>query len=201
MKIYHERTGKMMQVSKALTFMAGEREQVEEGYAGDIIGLHNHGSIQIGDSFTQGEKLKFKGIPNFAPEIFKRVKLNDPLKMKALQKGLVQLSEEGATQVFKPMISNDLVLGAVGVLQFDVVAQRLASEYNVKCSYEGVNVSLARWIFCDDEKKLNDFKKKYEVNLSYDGAGYLTYLAPTGVNLQLAQDKNPDIIFSATREH
>ncbi|AHB98925.1 peptide chain release factor 3 [Francisella orientalis] len=201
MKIYHERTGKMMQVSKALTFMAGEREQVEEGYAGDIIGLHNYGSIQIGDSFTQGEKLKFKGIPNFAPEIFKRVKLNDPLKMKALQKGLVQLSEEGATQVFKLMISNDLVLGAVGVLQFDVVAQRLASEYNVKCSYEGVNVSLARWIFCNDEKKLNDFKKKYEVNLSYDGAGYLTYLAPTGVNLQLAQDKNPDIIFSATREH
>ncbi|AJI72417.1 peptide chain release factor 3 [Francisella tularensis subsp. novicida GA99-3548] len=201
MKIFHERTGKQMQISKALTFMAGEREQVEEGYAGDIIGLHNHGSIQIGDSFTQGEKLKFKGIPNFAPEIFKRVKLNDPLKMKALQKGLVQLSEEGATQVFKPFISNDLVLGAVGVLQFDVVAQRLASEYNVKCSYEGVNVTLARWIFCNDEKKLNDFKKKYEVNLAYDGAGYLTYLAPTGVNLQLAQEKNPDIIFSATREH
>ncbi len=190
-----------MQISKALTFMAGEREQVEEGYAGDIIGLHNHGSIQIGDSFTQGEKLKFKGIPNFAPEIYKRVKLNDPLKMKALQKGLVQLSEEGATQVFKPMISNDLVLGAVGILQFDVVAQRLASEYNVKCSYEGVNVVQARWIFCDDEKKLSEFKKKYEVNLALDGAGYLTYLAPTGVNLHLAQDKNPDIIFSSTREH
>ncbi|MDE5020737.1 peptide chain release factor 3, partial [Francisella tularensis subsp. holarctica] len=85
-----------------ITFMAGEREQVEEGYAGDIIGLHNNGSIQIGDSFTQGEKLKFKGIPNFAHEIFKRVKLNDPLKMKALQKGLVQRSEEGATQVFNP---------------------------------------------------------------------------------------------------
>ena len=201
MKIYHERTGKMMQISKALTFMAGEREQVEEGYAGDIIGLHNHGSIQIGDSFTQGEKLKFKGIPNFAPEIFKRVKLNDPLKMKALQKGLVQLSEEGATQVFKPVISNDLIVGAVGVLQFDVVAQRLESEYNVKCSYEGVNVSSARWVFCDDEKKLNDFKNKYQANLSYDGAGYLTYIAPTGVNLQLAKDKNPDIIFSATREH
>ncbi len=201
MKVFHQRTGKMMQISKALTFMAGEREQVEEGYAGDIIGLHNHGSIQIGDSFTQGEKLKFKGIPNFAPEIYKRVKLNDPLKMKALQKGLVQLSEEGATQVFKPLISNDLVLGAVGILQFDVVAQRLADEYNVKCSYEGVNVVVARWISCDDDKNLNDFKKKYEVNLAYDGAGYLTYIAPTGVNLQLAQDKNPDIVFSSTREH
>ena len=201
MKIYHERTGKMMQISKALTFLAGEREQVEEGFAGDIIGLHNHGSIQIGDSFTQGEKLKFKGIPNFAPEIFKKVRLKDPLKMKALQKGLVQLSEEGATQVFKPVISNDLVLGAVGVLQFDVVAQRLETEYNVKCSYEGVSVTLARWIFCDDEKKLNAFKDKYQANLSYDGAGYLTYLAPTSVNLQLAQDKNPDIIFSSTREH
>ena len=201
MKIYHERTGKMMQISKALTFMAGEREQVEQGYTGDIIGLHNHGGIQIGDSFTQGEKLKFKGIPNFAPEIFRRVKLNDPLKMKALQKGLIQLSEEGATQVFKPIISNDLILGAVGILQFDVVAQRLASEYNVKCSYDSVGVVVARWVFCDDDKKLNDFKKKYEANLSYDGAGYLTYLAPTSVNLQLAQDKNPDIIFSATREH
>ena len=144
MKIYHERTAKMMQISKALTFMAGEREQVEQGYTGDIIGLHNHGGIQIGDSFTQGEKLKFKGIPNFAPEIFRRVKLNDPLKMKALQKGLIQLSEEGATQVFKPIISNDLILGAVGILQFDVVAQRLASEYNVKCSYDSVGVVVAR---------------------------------------------------------
>jgi peptide chain release factor 3 len=201
MKVYHQRTGKMMQISKALTFMAGEREQVAEGYAGDIIGLHNHGSIQIGDSFTQGEKLKFKGIPNFAPEIYKRVKLNDPLKMKALQKGLVQLSEEGATQVFKPLISNDLILGAVGILQFDVVAQRLADEYNVKCSYEGVNVVVARWISCSDDKKLNDFKKKYQANLAYDGAGYLTYIAPTGVNLHLAQDKNPDIVFSSTREH
>lgn len=201
MKLLHVRTGKMMQISNALTFMAGDREHVEEAFPGDIIGLHNHGGIQIGDTFTQGEDLKFSGIPNFAPEIFRRVRLKDPMKMKALLKGLIQLSEEGATQVFRPINSNDLVLGAVGVLQFDVVAHRLQHEYNVTCGYEAVNVVAARWIECSDEKKLDEFIKKYADNLSYDGADHLTYLAPTNVNLNMAKERNPDIEFHATREH
>ena len=137
--------------------MAQDRGHVEEAWPGDIIGLHNHGTIAIGDSFSEGEKLQFTGIPNFAPELFRRAQLRDPLKLKALQKGLLQLSEEGATQFFRPLLGNELVLGAVGVLQFDVVAYRLKSEYKVDSVFENVNVQTARWVSCDDEKMLNGF--------------------------------------------
>ncbi|MFV1997136.1 MAG: peptide chain release factor 3 [Acidiferrobacterales bacterium] len=201
MKIHQGRIGRDVQISNAITFMARERENVDAAYSGDIIGLHNHGTIQIGDTFTQGETLKFTGIPNFAPELFRRVVLKDPLRMKALQKGLDQLSEEGATQVFRPLIRNDLILGAVGVLQFDVVAYRLKDEYNVECIYEGVNINTARWITCDDEKKLEEFRHKNEINLALDSGGKLTYLAPTRVNLNLTIERWPDIEFIATREH
>ncbi|HET8941312.1 MAG TPA: peptide chain release factor 3, partial [Rudaea sp.] len=136
MKALHVRSGKELKLANALTFMASDREIVETAWPGDVIGIHNHGTISIGDSFSQGEALAFTGIPNFAPELFRRARLRDPLKMKQLQKGLAQLSEEGATQFFKPMMSNDLVLGAVGVLQFDVVAYRLKDEYGVDCAFE-----------------------------------------------------------------
>lgn len=201
MKMRHVRLNRDMTVSNALTFLAGDREHLEEAYAGDIIGLHNHGTIQIGDTFTEGEAIKFKGIPNFAPELFRRVRLRDPLKNKALIKGLVQLSEEGATQVFRPQNSNDLVLGAVGVLQFDVVAHRLKNEYKVECIYEQVNVSTARWVECDDEKKFEEFKRKNADNLALDGGDNWTYLAPTMVNLNLAIERWPDVRFFETREH
>jgi peptide chain release factor 3 len=133
--------------------------------------------------------------------LFRRAQLRDPLKMKALQKGLDQLCEEGATQLFRPLINNDLILGAVGILQFDVVAHRLRSEYNVNCSFESVPVSTARWISCDDEKMLGQFKDKVAANLALDHAGDLVYIAPTRVNLQLAQERWPKIRFLATREH
>lgn len=201
MKLQHIRINKQVQIANALTFVAGERQSLEEAYPGDIIGLHNHGTIQIGDAFTQGEVLKFIGIPNFSPELFRRVRLNDPLKMKALLKGLIQLSEEGATQVFRPLNSNNLILGAIGVLQFDVVAHRLENEYGVKCCYEQVNVVVSRWIESKDKKKFEQFKNKYADNLALDGGDHLTYLARTRVNLQMAQEKNPDIEFLATREH
>ncbi|CAB1274976.1 peptide chain release factor 3 [Candidatus Nitrosacidococcus tergens] len=201
MKIRHVRLGREVQIANALTFMAGEREQAEEGYPGDIIGLHNHGTIQIGDTFTQGEDLQFIGIPHFAPELFRRVRLKDPLKMKALLKGLQQLSEEGATQLFRPLLGNDLILGAVGILQFDVVAHRLKYEYNVDCGYENVQVTAARWVTCDDQKRLSEFRAKVEVNLALDRAGDLTYLAPTRVNLELTMERWPEIKFHAIREH
>ena len=201
MKIHHVRLERDIKISNALTFMAGNREQVEEAWPGDIIGLHNHGTIQVGDTFTQGEKLNFSGIPYFSPELFKRVHLKDPLKLKALQKGLIQLGEEGATQVFKPLNSNDLILGAVGVLQFDVVSWRLKEEYSVECSYDNISVSSARWITCTDNKMLDNFKKKASNNLAIDGGGYLTYLAPSQVNLNLVIERWPDITFNATREH
>ncbi|OUY08584.1 peptide chain release factor 3 [Acinetobacter populi] len=201
LKMNHVRIGKEVRISDALTFLAGEREHLEEAWPGDIIGLHNHGTIQIGDTFTSGENLHFTGIPHFAPEMFRRVRLRDPLKSKQLQKGLKELSEEGATQVFMPQNSNDLIVGAVGVLQFDVVAYRLKEEYKVDCVYEPVSINTVRWIHCDDEKKLNDFKKKAHDQLSLDGGGHLTYLAPSRVNLQLMQERWPEITFSATREH
>ncbi|MGB0733526.1 MAG: peptide chain release factor 3 [Pontibacterium sp.] len=201
MKMRHVRIKKDVKIADAVTFVAGDRENVEEAFSGDIIGLHNHGTIQIGDTFTAGEVLKFTGIPHFAPEIFRRVRPKDPLKMKQLQKGLQQLSEEGAVQLFMPERNTDLVLGAVGQLQFDVVMYRLQDEYKVDCLYEAVNVQTARWVECDDEKMLADFKRKAYDNLGYDGAGLLTYLAPTRVNLSLTQERWPDVQFRATREH
>lgn len=201
MKMHHVRIQRQVQISNAITFMASDREQIEEAYPGDIIGLHNHGTIQIGDTFTQGEELKFIGIPNFAPEIFRRARLKDPLRVKALQKGLQQLCEEGATQLFKPLDNNDLILGAVGILQFDVVAYRLKSEYNVDCIFENVQVATARWIKAKDAKKLDEFRNKIQMHLALDVAGNLTYLAPTRVNLQLTMERWPDLEFLTTREH
>ncbi|MDO9238892.1 MAG: peptide chain release factor 3, partial [Methylicorpusculum sp.] len=200
MKIYHVRTGKQVQVANAITFQADTRKNVEEAYPGDIIGLHNHGTIQVGDTFSQGETLKFGGIPYFAPELFRRVVLKDPLRAKALQKGLIQLTEEGATQLFKPLKNNDLILGAVGILQFDVTAYRLKAEYNVECVYDASPISTVRWISSDKPAKLEDFKKKVFENLAEDGGGYLVYLASSRVNLQLTEERWPDIKFSATRE-
>jgi peptide chain release factor 3 len=200
MRLRQVRTGRDVQVAGAITFMAREREAVEEAYAGDIIGLHNHGTIQIGDTFTEGEVLKFSGIPYFAPELFRRVLLADPLRMKALHKGLDQLSEEGATQVFRPVIGNDLILGAVGALQFDVVAWRLKHEYGVECRYEPVDVATARWIEAD-AAALKEFRAQYDARLALDRTGNLVYLAPSAVNLKLTQERWPQVVFRSTREH
>lgn len=200
MKMHHVRLGKDIKIPNALTFLAQDRDSVEEAWPGDIIGIHNHGTIAIGDSFTMGESLQFTGIPNFAPELFRRALLKDPLKLKALQKGLKQLSEEGATQFFRPTIGNELILGAVGVLQFDVVAYRLKHEYNVEALFESVNIATARWVRCKDAKMLRDFENQLGNNLAHDAADQLVYLAPTRVNLQLTEERWPDIKFAQTRE-
>lgn len=201
MKMRHVRTGKDIRIADAVSFKAGERVLVEEAVSGDIIGLHNHGTLQIGDTFTQGDALRYTGIPHFAPELFRRIRLKDPMKMKALQKGLQQLSEEGSTQVFSPLNNSDLIVGAVGQLQFDVVAYRLKDEYKVEAIYEPVSVYTARWVDADDSRKLEEFRKKAADNLSEDGGGHLTYLAPTRVNLSLMEERWPEIRFRATREH
>ena len=200
MRIRHVRTGKDVQVANAITFMARDRDRVDDACAGDIIGLPNHGTIRIGDTFSQGEALKFTGIPSFAPELFSRVVLRDPLRLKALQKGLDQLSEEGATQVFRPLATNDLILGAVGVLQFDVVAWRLRNEYAVESRYEPVDVTTARWVSSGDPARLEAFRRRNDTRLALDSAGNLAYLAPTMVNLNLAAERWPDVEFRATRE-
>lgn len=201
MRLFHVRSGKELRVNDALTFMAAERLHTDEAYAGDIIGLHNHGTINIGDSFTEGENLAFTGIPNFAPELFRRVLLKDPLRMKALQKGLEQLCQEGATQLFRPLRNNDLILGAVGQLQFDVVAFRLADEYGVQCAFDNVTVFTARWVYGQDAKKLEEFRDKAFDNLALDHSGALVYLAPSRVNLGLTLERWPALNFRETREH
>ena len=201
MRLFHVRLDKEVRVADALTFMAADRAQAQQAFAGDIIGLHNHGTINIGDTFTQGERLTFTGVPNFAPEIFRRAVLKDPLKMKALQKGLSQLCEEGATQLFKPLRNNDLILGAVGQLQFEVVAFRLQDEYGVQCVFEPVTVYTARWVDGPDERKLEEFKGRAHEHLALDHSGLLVYLAPSRVNLQLTLERWPGISFRETREH
>ncbi len=201
MKVFQVSLNREVKIPQALTFMAADREHIQEAWPGDIIGLYNHGTIQIGDTFSEGEPLKFMGIPYFSPELFRLVRLKDPLKLKALQKGLKQLCEEGATQLFRPLNSNYLILGAVGLLQFDVVAYRLKHEYNVDCVYESISVSTARWVYCTDSKRLEEFRVKAFDYLALDGSDHLTYLAPTRVNLNLTMERWPTIEFKTTREH
>ncbi|MXP67712.1 peptide chain release factor 3 [Pantoea sp. Aalb] len=201
MKLYQVRTGKNIIVSDALIFMASNRFQITKAYPGDIIGLHNHGTIQIGDTFTQGENLQFINIPNFAPELFRRVLLCNPFNQKKLVKGLIQLSEEGAIQVFRPLNTNAIIIGAIGILQFEVVIVRLKTEYNIDIIYESVSISAIRWIECNDVKKFIEFKNKNESNLALDANCNLAYIAPTMVNLSLIQERYPDVIFRNISDH
>jgi peptide chain release factor 3 len=173
---------------------------VEEAYPGDIIGIFNHGTIKIGDTFTEKEVLKFSGIPNFAPEHFKRVRLRDPMKIKQLHKGLIQLSEEGAVQVFRPLVGSDYILGAVGVLQFDVTMARLKAEYRVDAVYETVDIHVARWVDADTPKRLAEFEKRNAGNLSRDAEGCLAYLTTSEWQLNYCMEQWPDIRFYKTRD-
>ncbi|MBK1726767.1 peptide chain release factor 3 [Halorhodospira neutriphila] len=200
MKLHQVRTGKAVKIPRATTFLASDRSHTETAAPGDIIGIHNRGTISIGDTFSEGEALHFTGIPDFAPELFRRVVLRDPMRMKALQKGLEQLCEEGATQLFRPLLGSDWIVGAVGSLQFDVTAYRLRHEYGVECTFEGVQVYTARWVGCDDPKMLERFRERNEAALAYDGTGALAYLAPNRANLELVQERWPDIAFTATRD-
>jgi len=200
MKVRHLRLGRDVQISNATIFMAQDRTNVEEAWPGDIIGIHNHGTIKIGDTFTQGEDLKFTGIPNFAPEHFRKVRILNPMKSKALEKGLVQLAEEGTTQVFKPIFGAEWVVGAVGVLQFEVVLHRLEFEYGVKIAYEPVSYATARWV-SGEKKLIEEFEKKEKMNLYLDGEGRLTYMASSQWRLDNTMENWPGLVFSATSEH
>jgi peptide chain release factor 3 len=200
MKIRHHRIGKDVQISNATIFMAQDRTGVEEAFAGDIIGLHNHGTIKIGDTFSLKEELKFTGIPSFAPEHFRKVILKSPLKTKQLQKGLQQLAEEGAVQVFRPMLGNEYILGAVGVLQFDVIISRLKDEYAVDAIYTPVNLSAARWVHSDDKALFERFQKELYSSLATDSEGNLALLADSSWRLEYIMEQWPDITFHTTRE-
>ncbi|MCS6765756.1 MAG: peptide chain release factor 3 [Candidatus Protistobacter heckmanni] len=199
MKLKQVAAGKSIAVNNAITFMAQDRNTTDLAYAGDIIGIPNHGTIRLGETLTENEELKFIGIPVFAPELFRRAVIRNPLKIKQLQKGLDQLAEEGATQVFRPISSNDVILGAVGTLQFDVVAHRLEHEYGVDAVFEHFECATARWPKGSDEdmRKLIDSAGH---NVAKDSTGAYVYLAPNRVNLNLVQERNPGLKFMETRE-
>ena len=200
MKVFQTRLGKQVTLSNATIFMAQDRTNVEEAYPGDIIGVHNHGTISIGDTFCEKERLNFTGIPNFAPDHFRRVQLKNPLKAKQLLKGLTQLAEEGAVQFFRPLAGNSYILGAVGVLQFDVTMARLKAEYGVDADYEPVTFAAARWITSEDKKQMERFEKEKHASLAHDSHGKLAYLASSLWRLENAMEKWPAIHFHKTRE-
>ena len=199
MKVFHTREGRDMKIPNALTFMAQDRVLMEDAVAGDIIGIYNHGQLHIGDTLTEGEKLQFTGIPNFAPELFRSARSKDPFKAKQLQKGLQELGEEGAIQVFTGEFGN-IMLGAVGVLQFEIVAQRLQTEYKVDAIYESTDVSTARWLSFPDEQTRKDFEREQGPRMAIDVNGNRVYLASSIYNLETTQKHWPQVKFYSTRE-
>ncbi len=201
MKVLHVRSGKILALNNPVLFLARERELAEEAWPGDIIGIPGHGHLHIGDALTEGEKLYFTGIPNFAPELFQRVRLDDPLKSKQLKAALEQLSEEGASQIFKPLDGSPWIIGVVGQLQFEVLASRLKSEYGVAGSFEAVQYTAARWLKCADSKRLAEFCDKNKYNTAEDASGALAYLAPNAWHLERIQKDWPEVEFLKTREN
>ena len=189
-----------MRIANAQTFMANSRKASEDAVAGDINGIHNHGQLQIGDTLTEGESLTFRGIPYFAPELFVSARPEDPLKAKQLQKGLKELGEEGAVQVFTNELGRRL-LGAVGRLQFDIVAHRLKGEYNVDALYEPADIHTARWLSFPDEATRQKFNQRESASLALDVDGNPVYLASSRYKLQITQERFPEVGFHATREH
>jgi peptide chain release factor 3 len=194
-KIFLTRTEKEMKIPAPMIFQAQDREITEEAFPGDIIGIHDTGKLQIGDTFTEGEKFQYTGIPNFAPEIFNRILLKDPLKSKQLDKGLKQLSEEGTVQLFKRHSGNDKILGAVGALQFEVVKYRLEDEYGVRGEYEGYPFVAIRWLLFPDDKTRDSFIGNNSINICYDIKERVCYSVKSEWDLKLAMEKNPTVEF------
>ena len=201
MKVRHLRTGREMKLGNVLTFMATERVASDDAVAGDIIGIHNHGQLQIGDTLTEGEALAFKGIPYFAPELFRVTRPRDPFKAKQLQKGLQELGEEGAIQVFERAWNNTLLLGAVGELQFDVVADRLAREYKVDALYDPANIATARWLTFPDAATHRNFENETATSMATDVDGNPVFLAANKYILQVTMERWTSVGFHTTREH
>lgn len=201
MKMRVQRTGKELRPTSVVTFMSQRREAVEEAYAGDIIGFTTHGGVQLGDTITDGAQLQFTGLPFFAPEMFMTVVLKNPLRTKQLQQGLMQLGEEGAIQVFKPEAGGNMLLGAVGQLQFEVVQHRLNTEYDCDIRLEGCQYTGARWITADTQQELREFENAYPLRMARDAADTLAYLCTSPYDVRLAQERFPKIHFHPLREH
>jgi len=200
MKLKMVRHQKPIAVSSPIFFFAQDRELAEEAFAGDIIGVPNHGQLRVGDALTDGEDIRFTGIPNFAPEILMRVRLGDPMRAKHLKKGLEDLAEEGVTQVFRPRIGSDWIVGVVGQLQLDVLKTRLAAEYSLPVEFEGAPYVTARWCDSEDSRELERFVNAKRSSLADDRDGNPVYLARNNWDLGRVQEDFPKIRFTATRE-
>ncbi|WP_343292279.1 peptide chain release factor 3 [Vandammella animalimorsus] len=201
MKLKVQRTGKELRPTSVVTFMSQRREAVEEAFAGDIIGFTTHGGVQLGDTITDGANLQFTGLPFFAPEMFATVVLKNPLRTKQLQQGLLQLGEEGAIQVFKPDAGGNMLLGAVGQLQFEVVQHRLKTEYDAEVRLEPSQYTSARWITAETPEDLRQFENAYPLRMAHDAAGALAYMCTSPYDVRLAQERFPKITFHPLREH
>jgi peptide chain release factor 3 len=199
MKVRHCRIQKDVKWANATAFLAQDREIIEEAFAGDIIGIRNHGTIRIGDTFSEGKNILFTGIPSFSPEMFNRVDVKDRMKTKQLKKGLEQLAEEGAVQLFIPIERTDYILGAVGQLQLEVVKHRLAGEYHVDALLSGVDFSAARWL-TGPEESLKKFTKRYRDQMLIDSHGFLVYITSSVWVLKRTAEDWKDIEFHATDE-
>jgi peptide chain release factor 3 len=199
MKLKHVRSGKMLTIHSPQLFLAQDREMAEEAFPGDIIGLPNYGGLRIGDALTEGEDLVFADIPSFAPELMQRARPEDPLKAKHLGKALEQLAEEGAARVFKPIMDADWVVGVVGSLQFDVLADRIRTEYEIPVKFEQTQLYTARWLSSDDPQKLKAFIDGTRSSIAYDHDEDPVFLARNDWHLTDAQEKNPEIAFKAVK--
>ena len=200
MKLHHVRSGKMLNMRNPMLFLARDRERAEEAWPGDIIGLPNHGNLRIGDSLSEGEALHFTGIPSFAPELLRRVRPEDPLRAKHLQRALRQLAEEGVGQAFKTRLGSDWIVGVVGALQFDVLADRIRTEYDVPVRFEATELYTARWVVADDPRALKIYADANRASLADDHDGQLVYLARNAWALGRAEEDWPGIRFLKTRE-
>jgi peptide chain release factor 3 len=200
MKLAQVGTGKTIAVHSPILFFARERELAEEAYPGDIIGIPNHGTLRVGDTLTEGEALRFTGIPNFAPEILRRVRLADPTKTKQLRNALNDMAEEGITQVFFPQIGSNWIVGVVGQLQLDVLISRLQAEYKVDASFEPSPWDTARWIASDDAKALDSFMGEHRSAMAEDRDGAPVFMAKDAWELNYVSGRFPNIRFASTKE-
>jgi peptide chain release factor 3 len=200
MKFLHIRSNKQMAVNNAVLFLARERELAEDAYAGDIMGIPNHGTLRIGDTLTEGEVLNYVGVPSFAPELLQRVHIGDPMKAKHMRRALEHFAEEGASQVFKPLTGSEWIVGVVGALQFEVLAARIEAEYGLPAKFETAGLEAARWIEADDPQLVKKFRDTNSSSLAEDHDGALVFLARNAWHLNRTMEENPHLRFLKTRE-
>ncbi|MEO6193056.1 MAG: EF-Tu/IF-2/RF-3 family GTPase, partial [Thermoanaerobaculia bacterium] len=200
MKLLHVRSGKTMSIHNPVLFLARERELAEEAWAGDILGIPNHGNLRIGDALTEGEELRFTGIPSFAPELLKKVRAEDPMRSKHLGRALLQLAEEGAAQVFRPTFGNEWIVGVAGALQFDVLADRIRTEYNIPVHFEGTTLFTARWVDTEDHQLLKKFTNANHAAMAEDHNGSPVFLARNAWHLKTTGEEWPNLKLLKTKE-